>query len=368
LYESGKPRNNSFTPPELGFLPSLRQPRADLDTREHTLIYTRPYSLGNGESYQIQMVLSLLPLQGSLGGLWKVGMLLLPMALSASVIGGFFLSKRSLEPVREIVATARRINSSNLRARLAENETGDEIEDLTKTLNQMLERLEASFKQMIRFTADASHELRMPLTVIRGNLELLLRHKQVSSKDLSSEEVTEMLCQTLEETERLSKIVAQLMELTQLDSGEIELEQETFDLTELVATTADQMQLLAEDKGVNLQTDLAPGISFKGDRFRIKQLLLNLIDNAIRYCPAGSEICIKLLNDHTNVVLEVVDNGPGIPRDSLSHLFERFYRIDKARSRELGGSGLGLSICKSICEAHGGRIEVSSQQPPGSTF
>jgi heavy metal sensor kinase len=367
LYESGSPRDQSFTPPKFGFLPNLKEPKKNLDGRGHKLIYLYPYSSDSGESYQIQLVASLLPLEGSLSGLWKVGMLLLPAALSASVIGGFFLSKRSLAPVREIVATARHINSSNLRARLTENQTGDEIEDLAKTLNQMFERLEASFRQMIRFTADASHELRTPLTVVRGNLELLLRQKQVS-KDFPNEDHSEILSQTLEETERLSKVVSQLMELAQLDSREIELEREPFDLTELVATTADQMQLLAEDKGVKLHTELKQELVVRADRYRIKQVLLNLIDNAIKYCPVGSEVYIKLLNDHTSVVLEVIDNGPGIPSDSLYHLFDRFYRIDRARSRELGGSGLGLSICKSICEAHGGTIEVSSPQQGGSTF
>ena len=135
-----------------------------------------------------------------------------------------------------------------------------------------------------------------------------------------------------------------------------------------MTTTADQMQLLAEDKEVRLHTELKPQILFTGDRYRVKQVMLNLIDNAIKYCPAGAEIYIKLLNDHTKAVLEVTDNGPGVPDDSLNRLFDRFYRIDKARSRELDGSGLGLSICKSICEAHGGAIEVESEVAKGSTF
>jgi len=368
VYESSDPRDRSFSPPRLGFLAGLNGPQTQVDSLNHRLVFVRPYWLSNGESYQIQMAASLLPIEKSLKGLWETGMIVLPFVLMASIIGGFLLTKRSLLPLGDVTATSRKISSSNLKERLIETRTGDEIEDLTKTLNQMFERLEGSFKQMTRFTADASHELRTPLTVIRGNLEFLLRHKQVSSEDFSSEEAREIMSQTLEETERLSIIVGQLMELTQLDSGEIELEQEPFDLTELVTTTADQMQLLAEDKEVRLHTELKPQILFTGDRYRVKQVMLNLIDNAIKYCPAGSEIYIKLLNDHTKAVLEVTDNGPGIPDDSLSHLFDRFYRIDKARSRELGGSGLGLSICKSICEAHGGTIEVESEVAKGSTF
>jgi len=367
LYESGNPRDHSFTPPQLGFLPTLDKPKADLDPREHKLIFIRPYPLSNGDSYQIQIAASLLPVEGSLDGLWKVGMLLLPLALSASVLGGFFLSKRSLERIREVVATARRINSSNLQERLIENQTGDEIQDLTRTLNQMFERLEASFTQMTRFTADASHELRTPLTVIRGNLELLL-HQGKALPHKPSSEVSEILSQTLEETERLSQIVGQLMELAQLDSGEVKLEREVFNLTELVAGAVDQLQLLADDKQIQLHTELASPIAFKGDRYRVKQVLLNLIDNSIKYCPAGSQVCIRLFSNSRAAVLEVSDNGPGLETDSLRHVFDRFYRVEKARSRELGGSGLGLAICKSICEAHDGRIEVESRPGEGSTF
>jgi heavy metal sensor kinase len=368
LYESGSPQDKSFIPPQLGFLPNLKGPWTEVETRQHRLVFIRPYSLANGGSYQIQIGASLLPLEKSLEVLWKIGLWLLPLALVLSAVGGFFLIQRSLKPVREVVATARRINSSNLRERLIETQTHDEIQDLTKTLNQMFERLDASFKQMVRFTADASHELRTPLTVIRGNLELLLRDKAVSRGSYSSEELQETLAQTLEETERLSKIVSQLLELTQLDSGEIELEREVFDLTELVATTAEQMNLLAEDKGIRLGTDLAPRIPFEGDRSRLKQVLLNLIDNAIKYCPVGSAVEVRLFNDQRGLVLEVKDNGPGIPADAIGRLCDRFYRVDKVRSRELGGSGLGLSICRSICEAHGGRIEVDSRTGVGSTF
>ncbi len=368
VYESGDPHDKSFTPPQVTFLANLKEPHTEVDTRQHRLVFVRPYSLSNGNSYQVQMVASLLPIEKSLRGLWRTGLIVLPFVLMTSMVGVFLLTKRSLSPVREVIATAHRITSSNLKERLVEKQTGDEIQGLTTTLNQMFERLEASFKQMTRFTADASHELRTPLTVIRGNLELLLRNKSTSLKSFPSEEVSEILAQTLEETERLSRIVGQLMELTQLDSGEIDLEREVFDLAELTATTADQMKLLAEDKEVQLRTELEPQINFKGDRYRIKQVLLNLIDNAVKYCPSGSDILVKLSKNGTTIVLEVRDNGPGIPPGAVTHLFDRFYRIDKARSRELGGSGLGLSICKSICETHGGQIDVQSEVGKGTTF
>ena len=368
LYQSGDPRDRSFRPPQLGFLPGLSEPLNQVDVWEHRLVFVRPYTLDNGEKYQIQMVASLSPLETSLGGLWRIGILVLPFALIASIVGGFFLTRRSLNPIREIVATARRISSSNLRERLVESPTNDEVQNLTKTLNEMFQRLEVSFGQMVRFTADASHELRTPLTVIRGNLELVLRNQGGVSEKFSPEVIKEMLVQTLEETERLSRIVGQLMELSQLDSGEIELEQEVFDLNDLTATTVEQMRLLADDKRIQLETDLRDQISFRGDRHRIKQVLLNLIDNAIKHCPPGSHVCVRLSKDQRNSVFEVADNGPGIPASAIASLGQRFYRIDKARSRELGGSGLGLSICKAICEAHGGRIEVQSELGKGSIF
>ena len=366
VYESGEPHDRSFSPPRVSFLPNLKEPRVEVDADNGRLVFIRPYSLPQGESYQIQMVASLRPVQNSLEGLGRVEILLFPFALFISAIGSAVLVSRSFKPIRQVIATAQKINSGNLRQRLVEASSGDEIQKLTQTLNQMLERLEASFKQMIQFTADASHELRTPLTVIRGNLELVLRNKTDGYPLMA--EVQEPLAQTLEEAERLSKTVSQLMELTQLDSGEIQLEHDVFDLTELVATTADQMKLLAEDKQIQLETQLSPQVKVQGDRYRLKQLLLNLIDNAIKYCPAGTRIQIRLAPADSGCVLGVKDNGPGIPRGEIQSLFDRFYRIDKVRSREIGGSGLGLSICKSICEAHGGSIEAESDLGRGCTF
>jgi heavy metal sensor kinase len=369
VYESGEPHDRSFSPPPLSFLPDLKQSRVEVDTNNQRLVFIRPYFLPQGESsYQVQMAASLQPVQTSLQGLWQVELLLFPFALLISASGSAVLVSRSLNPVRQVIATAAKINSGNLRQRLVETSSGDEIQKLTQTLNQMLDRLEAAFKQMIQFTADASHELRTPLTVIRGNLELVLRNKPELDGPPQTAEVHETLAQTLEEAERLSATVSQLMELTQLDSGEIQLEHEVLDLTQLVATTADQMKLLAEDKQIQLETQLSPQVKVQGDRYRLKQVLLNLIDNALKYCPAGSRIQIRLAPADSGWLLEVKDNGPGVPRDQLYRLFDRFYRIDKARSRELGGSGLGLAICKSISEAHGGRIEAESGVGQGSTF
>jgi len=206
LYESGLPHDRSFDPPQLGFLRSLTAPATEVSREAHRLAFVRPYRLSNGDSYQIQMAASTLPLEKSLEGLWEIGIFILPFALVTSSAGGFLLVRRSLQPIRTVIATAQRIHAGNLKERLTEQPTGDELQQLTRTLNQMFERLDASFRQMVRFTADASHELRTPLTVIRGNLELLLQSRPMANRQLSSPEAKETLAQTLEETERFRRL------------------------------------------------------------------------------------------------------------------------------------------------------------------
>jgi len=240
--------------------------------------------------------------------------------------------------------------------------TGDEVERLSATLNRMIERLEHSFHQITQFTADASHELRTPLTILRGELEVALRGNELSP---AAREVIESV---LEETERLSKIVDHLMILSRLDSGELKLERSWFDLARLCRETVEQMGLLAEDRAVHLECSAPEKIKVNADPLRVRQILINLIDNAIKYTPAGGRVNVTITNEADQAVIEVADTGQGIPTEALPHIFDRFYRVDKSRSREHGGSGLGLAIAKSICELHDGRISVESKEDKGSTF
>jgi signal transduction histidine kinase len=226
----------------------------------------------------------------------------------------------------------------------------------------MIHRLEESFQHNQRFLADASHELRTPLTIIHAELEAVLERQDVTT------EVRDLAGSALEEVEQLRKIVEGLFALSRLDAGE-GLEQSTpFDLSELAATTADQMGLLAVDKRISIHCHSADKIVIHGDRARLKQVIVNLLDNAIKYTPIGGKIDVSVTRQNGKAVLEVADNGIGISAEALPHLFQRFYRVDKARSRELGGAGLGLSIVKSICAAHHGKVEAQSRDGEGTRF
>jgi heavy metal sensor kinase len=276
--------------------------------------------------------------------------------------GGYVLVKRALSPVDRIAASAERISSQNLSERLPVAQTGDELERLSVALNRMIERLDEAFQHSRRFVADASHELRTPLTVLRGELESLVQEPK------STPEWHERLGSALEEVERLTNIVEGLFAISRLDAGEAAAEWVKFELGELAAGTADQMALLAEDKDIQVTCTAAKGVWVEGDRSRMKQVIVNLLDNAIKYTPRDGAVNLTVGTQDSKALLEVADNGTGIPPEALPRVFERFYRVDKARSREQGGAGLGLSIVKSICTAHHGRVEARSTPGQGSRF
>jgi signal transduction histidine kinase len=210
--------------------------------------------------------------------------------------------------------------------------------------------------------ADASHEMRTPLTIIRGELESVVRDSHLSK------DAQDSLGSVLEEVESLTKIVDKLFAIARLDAGEVQPKWTQFDFSKLAANTAEQMMLVAEDKNISLSSEALKPVAVKGDRSRLKQVIINLLDNAIKYTPPGGSVRLSVKETETKAVLEVADTGIGIPQKELPHIFERFFRVDKARSRELGGAGLGLSIVKSICTAHGGTVLVESVEGQGSRF
>ncbi len=287
---------------------------------------------------------------------------MLPIVGSIALGGGYFLVKRALTPVDRISASAERISSHNLGERLPVAQTGDELERLSIALNLMIHRLDDSFQHSRRFVADASHELRTPLTILRGELETF-----VSEPELPPD-WRERLNTALEEVVRLSHIVEGLFSISRLDAGEAAAERAKFDLAQLAASTADQMSLLAEDKNLRVICNATRGVWVEGDRARLKQVIVNLLDNAIKYTPGGGTVTLGVSARDNKAILEVTDTGIGIPAEALPRLFERFFRVDKARSREQGGAGLGLSIVKSICTAHQGTVEACSTPGAGSTF
>ncbi|MDO8586371.1 MAG: heavy metal sensor histidine kinase [Armatimonadota bacterium] len=282
--------------------------------------------------------------------------------LSIMTAGGWFITGRALSPVRKMAATARRIGAGKIDERLVAPDSGDEIEELARTFNDMIDRLEGAYRQVKRFTADASHELRTPLTIMKGEIEVALR------KARSPEAQEQVLRSALEEINHMSKIVDRLLTLARIDSGEAVLEMATVDLDETLRAACRQYEPLARARGCELVVRSASQSTVRGDKQRLMELVGNLLDNSIKYSPTGGSIEVTLSPRNHGFVISVTDMGVGIASKDLPRVFERFYRGQNSRTRHVQGSGLGLSICKWIAETHGGRIEVRSQIGKGSTF
>jgi signal transduction histidine kinase len=250
-----------------------------------------------------------------------------------------------------------------LTLRLPVANTGDALERLSISLNNMLGRLRTSVQTSRRFLADASHELRTPLTVIKGELQEL-----VHVTHLAEDELRERVGSVLEEVARLEHLVSGLLVLSRLDAGEPQAAWTDVDLADLAMNTAEQMRLIAEDRGVAIDLSALRPAAVHGDRAKLKQVIVNLLDNAIRFTPRGGSVGVRTETEDGGVLLEVTDTGIGIPAEALSHVFERFYRVGQARSREDGGAGLGLSIVKSICSVLGAELDVQSVLGEGSSF
>jgi two-component system, OmpR family, sensor kinase len=365
VYVSGAPRDDSFNPAEVpppaagGALPALRaQPLA-----HGALLIAAVGARGSdGAPYLVEVGTSSAATEATLAHVLVMLAVSLPVAVCVAVAGGFVLVRRALKPVASIARKAEDISLHNLSARLPVVQSGDEIERLSLALNRMIHRLEEAVRSSKQFVADASHELRTPLTVMRGELESLAQDSGLGN------DTRETLGSVLEEVDRLGEIVDGLFSLSRLDAGEAPAECVQFDLGELAATTASQMSLLAEDKQVSVSCESAGGVTVEGDRARLKQVVVNLLDNAIKYTPSGGRVRLAVRREAGYAVLEVSDNGVGIPAEALPHVFQRFFRVDSSRSRDQGGAGLGLSIVKSICSAHGAEVEVSSRPGEGSTF
>jgi heavy metal sensor kinase len=366
LYVSGAPINKGFDPSQISAAP-LSSSRAGA-REEHLpgggelLIYSLPFTARDGSRFVIESGAPYGAIENALRGLLWTLAIALPVVIAIAAAGGYWIMRRALRPLDEIASGAERITSRNLSERLLVTASGDEIERLSLALNRMIARLDESFQYIRRFTADASHELRTPLTALRGEMEAM-----AGRADLD-EEARNTVGSSLEETERLSRIVESLLAISRLDAGEAQMERIRFDLPELTTTTVEQMRLLAEDRQIALSCETNEDVTIEGDRARIKQVIVNLVDNAIKYTPEGGavKVCVGVENDRA--VMRVEDNGMGVPADALPHLFERFYRVDQARSRQMGGVGLGLAIVKSIVTAHGGQVTVESDEGRGSRF
>lgn len=278
--------------------------------------------------------------------------------LAASILalgGGYFLSRRSLRPVGDITATARNIGARQLSQRITRSGNGDELDLLAETLNDMLERIENHVRQVQQFTADASHELRTPLAALRGTTEVAL------SRPRTAEELRCALEENMDHYARLGRIADDLLLLARADVGQLPLNRELITLNQAIMDVVDLYTPLAQESGLELRMNDGPEVRIHADGSRIRQLLGNLIDNAVKYTGCGKQITVALGKEEESATIRITDNGPGIAATDLPHVFDRFYRASHAhRSRTTGGAGLGLPICRIIAELHGGTIRLES--------
>lgn len=312
----------------------------------------------------LQVATSLAPLEASLSRLRFWLIVVVPVTLLVTSVGGVFVANRLLSPISSMVAEAQHISTERLHRRLPVQNPDDELGQLAETLNDLFDRLERAFKQQQRFIADASHELRTPLASMRAEIEIARRQSR------TNEAYRELLDSLLEETEHLANMVEHLLMLAQSDAGELTVHGAEFDLGTLCLRAYERLVPLAKQRGVSLSMQNAERVPVRGDADLLEHVLFILVDNSIKFTGEDGHVEIAYGSEATGAFVEVRDNGPGIPAEHQSHLFERFYRVDSSRSRHAVGSGagLGLSIAQSIVDAHGGTIEIDSAPGQGSTF
>ena len=337
-------------------------------------IITFPVVENNHAARIIQIASSLEEVEDALNTLFIILIITVPLALMVASLGGQFLAHKALKPVDDITHTARMITSQNLNQRIVPPRVKDEISRLIETFNGMISRLDQSFRQIKQFSSDASHELKTPLTILKGEVEVMLR------KERTQQEYQQTLKSNLEEINRMSHIVEDLLLLSRADTGQIKLNKGDINLTEILTEVVAQMDMLARSKRLDLSMlNHHEEVHVFGDALRIRELFINLIENGIKYTEQGGSIHISLQKEFSTpgridkererfVKIVVTDTGIGISKEDQEKVFNRFFRVDKARSREQGGSGLGLSICHWIVEAHQGEIKVESELGKGSSF
>ncbi|MEY4918102.1 MAG: hypothetical protein RL616_2015, partial [Verrucomicrobiota bacterium] len=282
------------------------------------------------------------------------------LILFIGLVGGWWFVGRSLKPISEISATAVKISGGDLSQRINVAEAESELGQLAAVLNSTFARLETAFAQQKQFASDAAHELRTPVSVILTQTQMSLARE----RDAAGYKQTVEACQRA--AQRMRKLIESLLELARFDAGQEVLKRMPFDFANTVKDSAELVQTLAEERGVNISTELSPA-ALTGDSERLAQVVTNLLTNAIQYNQPSGEVRVKLETQGALAVLTVADTGKGIAPEDLLRVFERFYRADSSRTGA-GNSGLGLSICKAIVEAHGGTIEVASEVAVGTTF
>ena len=287
---------------------------------------------------------------------------LAPLGVLVSALLGWQMSRRALRPMKELAAAARGIDVDKLQQRLPRSGAGDEVDELAQSFNETLVRLENSVGEMRQFTASISHELRTPLTILRGEAEVALLEGH------SVEDYRRLLVSQLEEFDSLTRMINDLLILASAEAGEIRWSEQNVDLSHLAVSLAEQLEPVAAAKNLRLETAAEPSVYARGDAAWLERVILNLLDNAIKFTPNGGRIRLSVAAENGCAKLQVTDEGIGIPAEALPHVFERFYRAEPSRSKRIPGAGLGLTLVRWIVEKHHGRITAESAPGQGTRF
>lgn len=315
-----------------------------------------------GKAVVIRVFGDISSIHHTLGEIAVVLSIAAPMAVLLAALGGFFIAGRSLAPVGEMAGQARMITAESLNERLPVNNPNDELGQLAQVFNNSIERLDASFAELKRFTADASHELRTPLTALRSVGEVGLRGPD------DSEALRETISSMLEEAQHLNDLIDSLLLLCRADSGETKPNLQSVELGGVLKRIVSNLEILAQEKQQSFKVEITKSITVQADPVLLHHAVMNILHNAIRYSRVGSVIQVRITQSPPGAGIEIEDKGPGISKEHQEKIFERFYRVDKARSRSEGGSGLGLAIAKWSVEQQGGKIELRSEPGKGSLF
>lgn len=319
--------------------------------------------VAGGAAYRILVATPLGPTETTLRRTRLLLLWTIPGVLAIASLGGYWISRRALRPVDAITRAAGSIGIENLSERLTVPRTGDELARLSETWNGMLARLESAVQRLSQFTADASHELRTPLALIRTTAELTLRRER------SPEAYRKALGEIVAESERMSRLVEDLLFLARADASLPQLPLERLELTPLIRDVCEQGEVLAQNRQVEIASEIPrEPVYVEANDQALRRLLLLLVDNAVKYTPAGGRITVSVDSGQSGATVAVRDTGIGIPNAALPHVFERFYRVDESRNREAGGTGLGLSIAKWIADRHSASLEAESVAGEGATF
>jgi heavy metal sensor kinase len=322
--------------------------------------FTTPVIENNRLAYVVQVDSSSTELRSALRSLGLSLLFLLPLTVIVTGATGIFLVQLTLKPVHQMIDTIHQIKAENLKLRLNIPGSKDEIESLAVTFNDMISRLDEAFTSQRQFMEDISHELKTPLSVLKGELEVTLKRIR------SAQEYESTLLSSLEEVNRLARIVENLLVLARFDAKTAALQTMPLDISGLIKESVEDIRLLADQKQIALQFNDAHTADVLVDKNQIKRLILNILDNAIKYTPSGGSISVDICQQKYTVDIDISDTGIGIPENELPYIFDRFYRVDKSRSSS--GFGLGLSIAQSIVKAHGGEIYARSNTPQGTIF